>query len=330
MKRRKFITLLCGVSAAWPLAVRAQQSNAPIIGVLIPASSPGGGAFKSSMASFRKGLETLGFEDGVNVKIEYGWAENNFDRMSALLADFIARKVSVIAAVGGAPSLVAAKAATATIPIVFANGTDPVKLGIVESLNRPSGNVTGATFLAANMAPKRLELIRSLIPSASTVAVLINPKNQNTEFDTKSLQQAASTLNIHIQVMHATNADEIASAFSVLSQRPPDALLINADSIFSNQRDQLVAHTADAAIPTIFYLPDFVRSGGLVSYGGSAIEAYRQAGIYTGRVLKGAKPTDLPIMLPTKFEFVINLKTAKALGLEIPPQLLALADEVIE
>jgi putative ABC transport system substrate-binding protein len=282
------------------------------------------------MAAFTRGLNDEGFADGHNLTIEYRYAEDRFDRLPALAADLVAEQVRVIAAVGGAPSILAAKAATHSIPIVFANGTDPVKLGIVESLNRPGGNITGATFIAADLGTKRLELIRELLPDAAKVALLCNPKNPNTKHDVSSVQEAADEMHFRIDTLNVSSEHDINAAFAGLVTHKPDALLVLAESLFSNRRDQLIAHSTQQKIPTVYYSRDFVVSGGLIGYGGSIPDAFRHAGGYLGKILKGASPADLPILLPTKYNLVINLRTAKTMGLNILPSLVARADEVIE
>jgi putative tryptophan/tyrosine transport system substrate-binding protein len=328
LKRREFMTLACG-AAAWPLTAYAQQSATPVIGILSPAS-PVGGGFASAMAAFMRGLSEVGYVDGQNVKTEYRFAEDQFDRLPALAADLVARKAAVLAAVGGAPSILAAKAATNSVPIVFANGTDPVKMGIVASLNRPGGNITGATFIAADLGAKRLELVRELVPKAKVIAVLFNPENPSTEFDSTSLQEAAAAMQLQIETLKASSERDIDAAFTTLLQQRADALLVLADSLFANRQDKVIASAARNQIPTVYYSRNFVAAGGLISYGGNLLEAYRQAGVYAGRILKGAKPADLPIVLPTKYELIFNLPAAKAIGLKIPGTLLARADEVIE
>lgn len=329
MRRRDFILLAGGVAAGFPLSAQAQQRADTIIGILSPAS-PVGGAFQSAMAAFTRGLDDEGFADGRNLKIEYRYAEDRFDRLPALAADLVARKVRVIAAVGGAPSILAAKAATRSIPIVFANGTDPVKLRIVDSLNRPGGNITGATFIAADLGTKRLELVRELMPNATKVALLCNPKNPNTRADISSVQEAADEMHFRIDTLNVTSEQDINAAFAGLVTHKPDAMLVLADSLFSNRRDQLIANSVQQKMPTVYYSRDFVVAGGLIGYGGSIPDAFRQAGRYVGKILKGANPVDLPVLLPTKYQLVINLRTATTIGLKIPLSLIARADEVME
>ncbi len=323
MKRRAFISLLGGAAAAWPLAARAQQ---PVIGFL-NTLAPNNMA-TNVMEEFLQGLQETGFVDGQNVRIEYRWAEGHYDRLPALAADLVHRKVAVIAATGGEPSPQVAKAATETIPIVFMANGDPVAAGLVAGLNRPGGNVTGVTIFGTMAVGKRLELLRQLMPKAGIIAYLMNPNNPNREID--SVQIAAHSLGQQILVLNASGDRELDTAFVTIAQQQIAALLVASDSFFFDQRDRLVALAARQAIPAIYYLRAFSQAGGLLSYGNSLRDLYRHGGIYTGRILKGEKPADLPVMQATKFELVINLKTAKALGLEIPPGVLALADEVID
>jgi len=325
--RRQFIALLGGAAAAWPLAARAQQPAMPVIGFLHPATSE---SFAPLVAAFREGLHQTGYIEGQNVTIEYRWAEGQYDRLPALAAELVRRQVAVIATPGSTPATLAAKAATSTIPIIFAVGSDPVEFSLVASLSRPGGNLTSMSMLAAEMAAKRLGLLGELLPNATVFAVLVNPASPTAESEMKSLSAAADLLGRKVLFLNASGERDIGAAFSAASQKQVGAVLVLPDAFFISQRAQIVAQAAHKAIPTMYHRREFVVAGGLISYGDSLPDAYRQVGIYTGAILKGAKPTDLPVQQPTKFELVINLKTAKALGLEIPPTLIARADEVIE
>jgi putative ABC transport system substrate-binding protein len=325
LKRRDFITLLGG-AAAWSVAAHAQQPAMPVIGFLSTLSPSNMAA--NVMNEFRQGLKDAGFAEGQNVKIEYRWAEGHYDRLPALAADLVRRQVAVIAATGGEPSPQVVKAATQTIPIVFMANGDPAAAGLVASLNRPGGNLTGVTIFGMMAAGRRLELLRQLMSKAGTIGYLMNPNNPNREFD--NVQAAARSLGQQLLVLNADGGREIDTAFATIAEQRVAALLVASDPLFFDRRDQLIALAARQAIPAIYYLRAFSQAGGLLSYGNNLTEMYRQVGTYTGRVLNGQKPADLPVMQSTKFELVINLKTAKALGLEIPATLLALADEVIE
>jgi putative ABC transport system substrate-binding protein len=325
--RREFITLLGGAAAAaWPLAARAQQSSLPVIGFLNSASPEG---YVPFVAAFRQGLKEGGYVEGQNATIEYRWAEGHYDRLPALAADLVNRKVTVIAATS-TPAALAAKAATATVPIVFTTGGDPIKLGLVVALNQPGGNATGVSSLITELGSKRLGLLRELVPGITAIATLMNPNFQDAETQLADAEAAARTLGLRLIVLRATSEREIDAAFATIVQQGAAALDVAVDPFFTARRDQIVALAARNRIPAVYPLRDFALAGGLMSYGTDFVDSYRQAGAYAGRIVRGEKPADLPVQRSTKFEFVINFKTAKALGLAVPNSMQLLADEVIE
>jgi putative tryptophan/tyrosine transport system substrate-binding protein len=328
IERRNFITLLGGAAAAWPLAAHAQQPNMPVVGFLY------GGPVDASRhyaAAFRKGLSDTGNVEGQNVVVEYHWLEGQYDRAPTLVADMARRRVAVIASLGGISQALAAKAATASIPIVFSVAEDPVQLGLVASLARPGGNVTGVNFFIQEITAKRLSLLHDLVPKAARIAVLVNPANgASAERTLKEVQVAAPVLGLQIHVFNAGTSNEIDVAFAGMVRERCEALLIGGDALFNGRRVQLAIMAARDRLPTSFTVREFVEAGGLMSYGTNLADSFRQVGIYTGRIINGAKPAELPVLQSTKFEFAINLHTAKALGLEVPPSLLTTADEVIE
>ncbi len=327
MRRREFIAYI-GSVATWPLAVRAQQIGMPVIGFL-SARSPY--ELSAVVGAFRQGLDETGYFESKNVIIEYRWAEGRYDRLPALAAELVGRQVAIIVAVGGPTTPQAAKAATATIPIVFISGADPVQEGLVASINKPGGNATGVNPLLPAMEGKRLGLLREMIPNAALIAVLLNPTSRdNFNRQLNDVQEAARGVRQQLLVLRASNEEEIEAALATAAERRASALLVTADPFMLSRRERLVALAAHYAIPAIYEVREYATAGGLMSYGISLTDAYRQAGVYVGRIIKGEKPGDLPVLQPTKFDFVINLKTAKALGLTIPPGLLSIADEVIE
>jgi putative tryptophan/tyrosine transport system substrate-binding protein len=326
MKRRQFIAALGGSAVAWPLAGQAEQAAMPVVGFLNSASAS---AFEHLVQAFRDGLGEAGYIEGRNVAIEYRWAEGQIDRLPSLAADLVRRQVAVIVTSGGDVSAQAAKAATSSIPIVSTIGGDPVKSGLVASFNRPGSNLTGATLFAYSAA-KRLELLHELVPKAVMIMALFDPSDPVVALDRESLQAASKTLGVQLLFANAGTVSELEVAFETVDRDRPDGLFVGANPFFNRQRDQLVGLAARHTIPTIYAFREFPAAGGLISYGSRLADTYRQVGIYTGRILKGESPTDLPVVQPTKFELVINLKTAKALGLTVPQTLLATADEVIE
>jgi putative ABC transport system substrate-binding protein len=328
MRRRDFISLIGGAAATWPLAVRAQQRTMPVIGWLSSGSRDTDDAHR--LPPFRLGLNETGYVEGRNVAIEYRRAEDQIERLPALAADLVRRQVSVIAACGSPASALAAKSATTSIPIVFENAADPVQLGLVESLNRPGGNVTGVTTVSAELEAKRLGLLRELVPSATSIAVLVNPTRPGVDSQLAQAQEAARTLGLPLHILHASSKRDFDTIFLTLVQLRAGALVIATDALFNDQRDQIVGLARSYSVPTISEFRESVAAGGLMSYGPGFGEPYRQTGILTGRILRGERPADLPVMQPTKFELVINMKTAKALGIEVPISMQMLADEVIE
>jgi putative tryptophan/tyrosine transport system substrate-binding protein len=327
MRRRDFISLVGG-AAAWPLAARAQQPAMPVIGLLGSTSAQG---FPGPLAAFRQGLQEAGYREGQDVAIEYRWANDQLDRLPALAAELVDCRVAVIAVIGGLPPSLAAKAATTKIPIVFATSADPVKAGLVASLSRPRSNLTGATTLNVEVGAKRLELLHELVPTAKTIALLVNPTNPTfVETLSRDLRAAGLTLGVQIQVLQASTERNFETAFAALVQARAGGLVIGPDTFFTTRSEQLAALTVRHAVPTIYQYREFIAAGGLMSYGGSITDQYRIAGAYTGRILKGENPANLPVQQSTKVELMVNLKTAKALGLTVPDTVLARADEVIE
>jgi putative ABC transport system substrate-binding protein len=328
MKRRAFITLVGGAAAAaWPLAARAQQQTMPVVGFL---GAPSAAPYARYIAAVHQGLKEVGYIEHQNVAMEYRWADGQYDRLPAMAAELISRRVAVIVPIGGAPATVAAKAATSTIPIVFNLGADPIQLGLVTNLNRPGGNVTGVAMMTVEIETKRLELLHELAPTSTSIAVLLNPSNAQAQSQEREIQRAARVIGRQVLVLNASTEHEIERAFAALVRERAGALLVGGDTFFTSQATLFVVLTAHHSIPTIYPFRSHVDAGGLMSYGTGLLDAYRQTGVYAGRVLKGEKPADLPIVQPTKFELVINLKTARAVGITIPSTLLARADEVIE
>jgi putative ABC transport system substrate-binding protein len=325
MQRRDFIALLGGAAVTWPLAARAQQPSMPVIGFL-HSGSPN--LYADRLRTFRQGLKEAGYVEGENVAIEYRWAENQYDRLPALAADLVRRQVAVI--IANNPAALPAKAATTTIPIVFQVGSDPVAVGLVASLNRPGGNLTGITSLNVEIGPKRLELLRELVPTATIFALLVNPTNPNVETLSRDLQAAARSLGLQLHVLHASTELDFVTVFATLTKLRAGGLVIGPDAFFNDRSEQLAELTVRHAVPTISQYREFAVAGGLMSYGGSTTDSFRQVGVYTGRILKGEKPADLPVQQATKAELILNLKTAKALGLTVPLPLIGRADEVIE
>jgi ABC-type uncharacterized transport system substrate-binding protein len=326
VRRREFLTSLAGLTT-WPFGVRAEQAAIPAVGFL---SSLSAAALAGPVAAFRDGLQSAGYTEGKNVEIEFRWADGRYERLPALAADLATRQVAVMVTVGGDPPAFAAKAASTTIPIVFMVGRDPVELGLVRSLNRPGGNATGINLLITEMESKRIELIQQLAPTRNVLAVLVNPKNADADVQLKAVQSAAHAFNKQIKIFNVSNEVELEKAFARFREEDIGGFILVADPFFVNRRDQIISSAAQGRFPGVYFLREFAESGGLASYGSNLVEAYRQAGVYTGKILSGSKPNDLPVVQPTKFDLVINLKTAKALGLNVPPSVLAIADEVIE
>jgi putative ABC transport system substrate-binding protein len=327
MKRREFITLLGGAAAAWPLVARAQQPAMPVIGFLHSASPD---AFAPYVAAFRQGLGELGYVEGKNVAIEFRWAEGDYDRLPMLAAELVDRRVAVLAATGGESVGRAAKAATATIPIVFSGGGDPIEQGLVASFNRPGGNVTGVSLVTSELMAKRLEILREVVPSAALIGVLLYPTSATTELQERDLEAAARNVAQQLLILYAGNEREIDAAFAAAADKGVGAIIVGANAFFHSRRDQLVALASRHRIPVIYEWTEYVKAGGLMSYGTNLTDGYRQVGNYVGRILRGERPADLPVIRSTKVELVINLRTAKSLGLGFPLTLLARADEVIE
>jgi putative ABC transport system substrate-binding protein len=327
MRRREFIAFVGCTAATWSLAARAEQSAMPVIGFLNSASPQ---PFANYVSGFRVGLKQTGYIGGQNVTIEFRWAEGHYDSLPEMAADLVRRKVAVLVSTGGSPSVMAAKAATATIPIVFTIGIDPIHLGIVTSLSRPGGNITGVNLFATQMETKRLGLLRALIPGVQLIAVLLNPNEPNYAFQLRDVQESAVAIGQQLHILRASNVSDFDAAFATAVQLRAGAMLVSSDPFFNSQRDKIVALAARYSIPAIYEWREYALAGGLMSYGTNISDGYRQAGVYAGRILKGEKPADLPVVQSARFELVINLKTAKALGIEVPPNLSAEADEIIE
>jgi putative tryptophan/tyrosine transport system substrate-binding protein len=327
MKRREFITLLGGAAVAWPLAAQAQQPAMLVVGFLSTTSAV---PFAHLVSGFRRGLQEIGYVEGRNVAIEFRWAEGQYDRVPALVADLVRLQIAVIVTTGGETSAVAAKAATTTIPIVFNTGTDPVRLGLVASLARPGGNATGVNIFTTELAEKRLGLLHDLVPAASSIAVLVNPHFAPAVANAREAEAAARAVGKGVVIFNAASESDIETAFAQMMQGRSGALVVGSDPFFNSRREQIVALAARHRIPAIYEWREFVQAGGLMSYGTSLVEAYRQQGVYAGRILKGEKPADLPVVQLSKFELIVNLKTADALGIVFPPGLLAIVNEVIE
>jgi putative ABC transport system substrate-binding protein len=327
VRRREFIALVGGAAAAWPLAARAQQAAMPVIGFL---SSRSPGESSSVVGAFRKGLSETGFVEGQNVVIAFRWAEGNYQRLPMLALDLVGLHVAVLFAAGGPPAALAAKSATPTIPIVFSATSDPVRFGLVASLNRPGGNITGMSTLVPELAGKSIEILKDMLPAAATIAYLVNPSNPTSTVVLKEAQDAARSLGIKVHVLEASTVEQLDEVFVSSAKLHLDALAVVGEPFFDSQRDRIVALSARYRLAGCYPWREYVLAGGLLSYGTDLPDSYREAGLYVGRILKGEKPADLPVMRPTKFQLVINLKTAKTLGLEVPPTLLARADEVIE
>jgi putative ABC transport system substrate-binding protein len=327
MRRRQFIATLGGAAVTWPLAARAQQSAKPVVGFLHSASA---NAYELHLNAFREGLATGGYVEGQNVAIEYRWAENQLDRLPALAADLVRRQVAVIAACGSPTVALVAKSATASIPIAFENGADPVQLGLVASLNHPGGDITGITNVSGELVAKRVGLLRELVPSAASIAALVNPTRPGADALAAQVQEAARAVGLPLHILKASSEQDLDAVFASLARLEAGGLVMTADTLFTDRQDQIIALAKRYAIPTIYEFRHFVAAGGLISYGPDILDSYRQTGNLVGRILKGEKPADLPVMRPSKFELVINMKTAKALGIEVPNSMQLLADEVIE